>query len=51
MEEDKQYYARMYPRLYYVWGHSFEFDRKNNWERLDTIINLFTDMPYRYATV
>lgn len=34
---DKQYYARMYPRLYYVWGHSFEFDRKNNWERLDEL--------------
>ncbi|MBR2036791.1 MAG: polysaccharide deacetylase family protein [Lachnospiraceae bacterium] len=34
---DKQYCSRMYPRLYYVWGHSFEFDRKNNWERLDAL--------------
>lgn len=34
---NEQYYARMYPRLYYVWGHSVEFDRKNNWERLDEL--------------
>ena len=34
---DKQYCANKYPRLYYIWGHSFEFDRKNNWERLDAL--------------
>ena len=34
---DTQYCSRIYPRLYYVWGHSFEFDRKNNWERLDEL--------------
>lgn len=37
IECDKQYCANMYPRLFYVWGHSFEFDRKNNWERLDAL--------------
>lgn len=25
------------PRLFYIWGHSYEFDRKNNWEHLDEI--------------
>ncbi len=27
--------ARM-PRLFYLWGHSFEFDRNNNWEILES---------------
>jgi len=31
------YLARRYPRLFYLWGHSFEFDADNNWELLDTI--------------
>lgn len=34
---DAQYSARMYPRLYYVWGHSSEFDRDNNWDRLHAL--------------
>lgn len=24
-------------KLFYVWGHSFEFDRKDNWEHLDEL--------------
>ena len=31
------YVSRRYPRLFYLWGHSFEFDGANNWELLDTI--------------
>ncbi len=31
------YTASRYPRLFYLWGHAFEFDRNNNWELLDTI--------------
>lgn len=23
--------------LFYIWGHSFEFDRENNWEKLESI--------------
>lgn len=34
IDYDKKYCGSIYPRLYYVWGHSFEFDRKNNWELL-----------------
>ena len=26
--------SRKSPRLFYVWGHSFEFDRNDNWEQL-----------------
>ena len=29
---DKVYGARRYPRLFYLWGHSYEFERDNNWE-------------------
>ena len=31
------YPARRAPRLFYLWGHSFEFDRDNNWGLLDEI--------------
>lgn len=33
----KIYHAARGPRLFYLWGHSFEFDSKNNWEHLDEI--------------
>lgn len=26
------------PQLFYVWGHSFEFDRKNNWEIIEELL-------------
>ncbi len=26
-----------HPRLFYLWGHAFEFDRNKNWDRLDEI--------------
>ena len=31
------YPDRRYPRLFYVWGHSFEFDRNDNWNRIKEI--------------
>ena len=31
------YHATRYPRLLYIWGHSFEFDRENNWDRIENI--------------
>ncbi len=33
----KVYHARRIPRLLYIWGHSFEFDRNNNWEHMEEI--------------
>ena len=27
------------PALMYVWGHSYEFDLKNNWERMEQILD------------
>jgi hypothetical protein len=31
----KRRYAYREPRLFYVWGHSYEFDRDNNWELIE----------------
>ena len=33
----KVYCSTRAPRLLYIWGHSFEFDRKNNWEHIEQI--------------
>lgn len=34
---NKGYQSTWDARLFYLWGHSFEFDNHNNWERLDEI--------------
>lgn len=34
--------AGLRPRLFYIWGHSYEFDRKNNWEHLEKICTLLS---------
>ncbi|MBQ7302777.1 MAG: polysaccharide deacetylase family protein [Clostridia bacterium] len=31
------YHAARYPRLFYLWGHSYEFDLNQNWDRLTEI--------------
>ena len=31
------YHARRIPRLLYIWGHSYEFDEKKNWEHIEEI--------------
>lgn len=33
----KAYRAARHPRLFYLWGHSYEFDREDRWELLDRI--------------
>lgn len=37
LDVDNEYCARRYPRLFYIWGHSCEFDKCDNWDRLDEI--------------
>lgn len=37
MDLPAMYEANRTPKLFYLWGHSFEFDNNNNWERLDQI--------------
>ena len=31
------YHARRVSRLLYIWGHSYEFDKKNNWAHIEEI--------------
>lgn len=33
----KVYHPIRSPRLLYIWGHSYEFDRKDNWEHIEAI--------------
>lgn len=33
----KAYHATRGPRLMYIWGHSFEFDRNDNWHHMEEI--------------
>ncbi len=32
---ENAYFASRYPRLFYVWGHTFEFDHDNNWDLIE----------------
>lgn len=33
----KAYSSNRWPRLYYLWGHSYEFNNNNNWELLESL--------------
>jgi len=37
LDVNSRYKANRFPRLFYLWGHSFEFDREDNWDLLDKI--------------
>ena len=37
LDYSKLYSAARYPRLYYLWGHSYEFNNNNNWEVLEAL--------------
>ena len=34
-EEPASHHWRRSPKLFYVWGHSYEFNDKNNWEIIE----------------
>ena len=40
LDVEGQYCALRYPRLFYVWGHTFEFENRNNWDHLNKICAL-----------
>ena len=42
---NKTYHARRHPRLLYIWGHSYEFDRHNNWEHMEEICKQLSHNP------
>lgn len=37
----KAYHAKRIPRLFYIWGHSYEFDRNDNWGHIEAICQKF----------
>ena len=37
LDDKKLYCASRWPRLFYIWGHSSEFNSNNNWDRLESI--------------
>lgn len=40
---EKVYYTKRFPRLFYIWGHSYEFERNNNWEHIEEICKKFAE--------
>ena len=36
-DTDKAYSSHRWARLYYLWGHSYEFNNDNNWELLEAL--------------
>ena len=40
LQIEGQYIANHWPRLFYMWGHSYEFDTDNNWDHLETIFQI-----------
>ncbi len=39
-DPSKVYLSSRSPRLFYLWGHSYEFDHANNWDRLEKICEM-----------
>ena len=37
------YHARRQSRLLYIWGHSYEFDRNDNWKLIEEICQKLSD--------
>ena len=37
-----------YPRLLYIWGHSFEFENNGNWDRMEKICQALEGMEDTY---
>ena len=40
LEPETMYRSRRWPRLFMLWGHSYEFDRANNWELLEELCDI-----------
>ena len=37
---EKLYSSSRHPRLFYLWGHSYEFDNNDNWDRIEAILDI-----------
>ncbi|MEE0946126.1 MAG: polysaccharide deacetylase family protein [Acutalibacteraceae bacterium] len=43
LDNNSGFMAYRMPRLFYVWGHSYEFRNKNNWEHLHDLLKILAD--------
>lgn len=51
IDVSKIYDARRIPRLLYIWGHSYEFDQRDNWNHMEEICEkLANNSDIWYAT-
>ena len=37
------YFPRNSPKLLYIWGHSYEFDRDDNWDHIEKILKIIAN--------
>ena len=42
MDIDSRYCASRHPRLFYLWGHSFEFAQNGNWDRIEALLQILS---------
>ena len=35
--------VKLQPRLFYLWGHAFEFERDNSWETMERFLRAMAD--------
>ncbi len=48
---NERYGDDRWPRLFYLWGHSYEFDRDGNWDLLEELLGVLGNLPDAwYAT-
>ena len=43
LDENKLYRAKRWPKCFMLWGHSYEFDKANNWELLDELCEILAN--------
>ena len=43
LREESLYSANRFPRLFYLWGHSYEFDRDNNWPLVEEFCQVISN--------
>ncbi len=49
LDETKIYRASRYPRLFYIWGHSSEFESKGHWGHLEQLCEKISNKEDRFA--
>ena len=43
IDEKVLYSSRNYPRLFYIWGHTYEFDMNENWDHIEKICDMISN--------